>query len=530
MQPSASKGPQTRIIYGVLLLVWVAILAWQIVEHIRVRQAVSLALRNRAKDISNTVGLVLRSQRRFGGMISRERVESALGELVKPGELDALALLNAGNEVVASAGTAIDFERIQAGAGESWTSAQVALVNLVDLGTNVAAEAESPSTTIVVPRNEMFNPFGTNRPAGPPVRRASDGARAGDPPTNNPAVMPPPFPAPESDDATNAARAGRPPGRQGPRWEGRARFGRPFGMSEDEYKTLLLKQGVHSFVIVLSTQAMWKAFGQDAWLRGVIVAMGSISVIGLGLAWRNLSKSSELEVRLVRAAELNTRLKQMNLAAAGLAHETRNPLNIIRGLAQMVSRQPEASSEVRQKSVEIIDEADRVAAQLNEFINYTRPRELRRTTVDVSAVAREVARALTSDVEDKRIRLQIEGDSAAIEADEALLRQALFNLLLNAIQAVGADGEITIAAGRAGSEGSLEVRDNGPGVAPEHRMEIFQPYFTTHQKGTGLGLAVVHQIVLAHGWEIECLPNTPQGAVFRITHLRLAAKPATHAD
>ncbi|HXI49867.1 MAG TPA: ATP-binding protein, partial [Candidatus Saccharimonadales bacterium] len=71
---------------------------------------------------------------------------------------------------------------------------------------------------------------------------------------------------------------------------------------------------------------------------------------------------------------------------------------------------------------------------------------------------------------------------------------------------------------------ALEIRDDGPGVAPEHRAEVFKPYFTTHQKGTGLGLAVVEQIVLAHGWEIECLANEPRGAVFRLSHLRPAAK------
>jgi signal transduction histidine kinase len=69
----------------------------------------------------------------------------------------------------------------------------------------------------------------------------------------------------------------------------------------------------------------------------------------------------------------------------------------------------------------------------------------------------------------------------------------------------------------------LEVRDDGPGVPEENRREIFKPYFTTHQKGTGLGLAVVQQIVLAHGWEIACYANPPRGARFRITHLKVAA-------
>ena len=73
------------------------------------------------------------------------------------------------------------------------------------------------------------------------------------------------------------------------------------------------------------------------------------------------------------------------------------------------------------------------------------------------------------------------------------------------------------------AEAFLEVRDNGPGVPASQREEIFKPYFTTNQKGTGLGLAVVHQIVLAHGWDIKCLPNEPKGAIFRLSHLKLCA-------
>ena len=104
-----------------------------------------------------------------------------------------------------------------------------------------------------------------------------------------------------------------------------------------------------------------------------------------------------------------------------------------------------------------------------------------------------------------------------------MFRQVLFNLLINAIQAADVNGQIQISARRvSASEAALEIRDDGPGVPPERRQEIFKPYFTTHQKGTGLGLAVVQQIVLAHGWEIQCLGNEPKGAIFRITHLKLA--------
>jgi len=295
-------------------------------------------------------------------------------------------------------------------------------------------------------------------------------------------------------------------------------------MSEQDYKALVEKRGLHGLAIVMSTEAFLQTCAQDSWLRWIIGCFASVSVVGLGFARRNLVKSSELQVRLVRASELNTHLKQMNLAAAGLAHETRNPLNIIRGLAQMISKQSDAPPEVRSRSREILEETDRVTAQLNEFINYSRPREVRRATLALGSVINEVVRALNYDIDEKHIQLQVVDEQLVIEADEQLLRQALFNLLINAVQAVEPGGEIQIIAGkRDATEAFLEVRDNGPGVAPEHRAEIFKPYFTTHEEGTGLGLAVVQQIVLAHGWEIECLSNQPRGALFRITHLRLAA-------
>ena len=160
---------------------------------------------------------------------------------------------------------------------------------------------------------------------------------------------------------------------------------------------------------------------------------------------------------------------------------------------------------------------------MNSLITPARAKSAARRCV-LGPLVGEVVRALSHDLDEKNIRLQVAGEQLTIEADEQLLRQALFNLLLNATQAVAAKGEIQIIAGRRNSaEAFLEVRDNGPGVPADRRAEIFKPYFTTHQQGTGLGLAVVQQIVLAHGWEIECLANEPKGALFRITHLKLAA-------
>jgi signal transduction histidine kinase len=301
-------------------------------------------------------------------------------------------------------------------------------------------------------------------------------------------------------------------------------FGRPRWMSEEEYQTLRQKQGVHGFVIVMSTQTLHAAFEHDLWLRSIITLLAAISVIGSGLAWRSVTRSAELQIRLIRASELNSHLREMNLAAAGLAHETRNPLNIIRGMAQMISKQNETPAKIREQVRAIVDETDKVTAQLNEFINYSRPREVRRAKLALDSVVNEVSRALAYDIEEKKVRFESQGEPMAIEADEQMLRQALFNLGLNAIQAVGENGRIQIVTQKINAaEAVIEVRDDGPGVPPERRQEIFKPYFTTNQKGTGLGLAVVQQIVLAHGWEIECLPNEPKGAVFRISHLKVIA-------
>ena len=498
--------PSTRrsnLVYALLTAAWLIVLGWQAVEHVRVQRVARAELINRAKDISTTVGIVLRSQRRFGGVISKERIESALTGLVRPGELNGVALLNAAGDVVALAGTNVDLQpRGVVRPAELWEQQSVTLVNLVDLGPNVTRDLEGTNPPIVLGRDAFSRPGDTNRPPPPPDNTHSSDQNEGE---------------------RRATRDGDSDRRRGNNNDGgRWRFGRPPWMSETEFKSMIERQGVHSFLIVMSTQPVWSAMQQDVWLRGTIGALATLAVLGLGLAWRNVAKSSELQIRLVRASELNSHLRELNLAAAGLAHETRNPLNIVRGLAQMISKEETLPTEIRQKSRGIVDETDRVTAQLNEFINYTRPREVRRAVIALAPVVDEVVHALNFDLEENRIRVETHGTQIAIEADEQLFRQALFNLVLNAVQAVGSGGEIRIAASRHGPNATLEISDNGPGVPSERRTEIFKPYFTTNEKGTGLGLAVVQQIVLAHGWEIVCLANAPRGALFRLTHLKVA--------
>jgi signal transduction histidine kinase len=499
------------LIYALLAGVWALVAGWQIEEHVRVKEAAKADLRNRSKDIANTLSAIIRGMR-FRGAIPKERIELVLNELVngptnvpvKPNELLAIALLNASNSPVVWAGSrTVDPQRedlLQE--GEHWGQNSVTLVNPVDIGASLGSEGVT-NTLILPPLEELTNRF-TRHGAEPPEEASTTNLDSNAPPAGQ---SPPP-------------REGPPRGRRPPYWLR--------SLDEPERRALMEKRGLHGLVLVLSTESLQAASERDLWLRSIIMALATCSALGAALAFRNLAKSSDLQLRLVRASELTTHLREMNLAAAGLAHETRNPLNIIRGRAQIISKQAEASPDIRQCSKEIVEEADKVAAQLNEFINYSRPREVRRSPVVLRSVVNEVARALTYDIEEKKITLQVKGEQLRVEADEQLLRQALFNLLLNAIQAVDTGGEIEVAAEKFNtSEVVLEMRDNGPGVPPERRTEIFKPYFTMKNQGqgTGLGLAVVQQIVLAHGWEIQCLPNQPRGAIFRIAHLKAVTPP-----
>jgi len=507
---------------GLLLGIWLLVVGWQVEEHRRVVDAARSDLRGSSREIANTVSAVIRAAR-FRGTVVQDRLEPVLNLLVKArtnaivraSDLISVTLLNTNGDPVVSVGDTNVFSREVLAENEVWSSNYVTFVLPVE-GASVSPEGITNNATVIIPSPprgprefnrrepppEDFNP--TNGPGfagtNPPVQAAGE-------------LLPPP-----------GEPGNRPPG-EGERPRGGR--GRPpwlRSLSDADFKELIATHELHGLVLTMSTDKYLALCTHDLWLRFVIAFFAGISVVCAGLAWRNIARSAELQIRLVRASELNSHLKELNLAAAGLAHETRNPLNIIRGQAQMISRLPEAPDEVREKSKTIVDETDKVTAQLTEFINYSRPREVRRTRLSLANACNEIVRTLGLDIDEKKLRVEVTGESLAVEADEQLLRQVLFNLLLNAIQAASANGNIQIAVHRAGmAEAILEVRDDGPGVSPENRQEIFKPYFTTHQKGTGLGLAVVQQIVLAHGWEIACLDNTPRGAVFRISHLKITA-------
>lgn len=466
----AAKG--SLGVYVLLAACALAVCAWQRVEHHRFELNAAQALINRGRDITSTLGVVVRSQRRSGGIVPKARIQSALQDLIRPGELESIVILGATGETIASAGRPVEVtpEMLRA-RGVYWRDQTLTLMNLMDLGADMSEDHSRPPSAIVVPDPRVFRPTQNRRPA--------------------------------------------------------ETFGRPSWMSKEEYESVIQKQGVHSLVICLSTVEMQGAVRNDLWLRALVSALAAAAAVVSALAWRNVRKSAELQIRLVKAGEMNAHLSEMNLAAAGLAHETRNPLNLIRGLAQMIAMEARAAPKLKGHAATIIEEADRVTVQLNEFIHYSKPREAHPAPVELGALVGDVVRTLQPDIEEKAVRILLPDTPLTIEADEPLLRQAVFNLLLNATQAVGQGGEVAVRWSADGPrEATLELADDGPGVPAAERTAIFKPYVTMRPKGVGLGLAIVQQIVAAHGWSIACEENQPRGAVFRIRHLKIASMPA----
>jgi hypothetical protein len=161
--------PKSRsvLIYALLLGVWLLLVGWQVQEHSHMREDARTALVTQAGDISRTLGIVLRSQRRFGGFVSKERLEESLMELVRQdtNELTGMALLNGIGEVVASAGNGIDSLTASTSTNaEVWGPQTVTLFNPVDLGTNLTRDIEGTNLPIIFSHQDFTNRFGAPRP------------------------------------------------------------------------------------------------------------------------------------------------------------------------------------------------------------------------------------------------------------------------------------------------------------------------------------------------------------------------------
>lgn len=202
--------------------------------------------------------------------------------------------------------------------------------------------------------------------------------------------------------------------------------------------------------------------------------------------------------------------------AAGLAHEVRNPVAAIRGAAQALG--PEATERQKTEMLEVLDEeTERLGRFVGEFLDYARPGSPRREPVDLAAVARRSIEALRVTGVQIGWSLRAADGLPTVSGDPDQIRRAFENLILNASQAAGPDGHVAVELDEE-DDGRVRVRfeDNGPGIPAEEVPLLFQPFHTTKTGGTGLGLALVHRIVEAHGGEVHVNGRAGEGAVFTL--------------
>lgn len=229
-----------------------------------------------------------------------------------------------------------------------------------------------------------------------------------------------------------------------------------------------------------------------------------------------LGEMKLLDEQLIRAG----RLQALGEMTAGLAHEIKNPLASITGTADIIADAVPADSP-RRRMVEVQrTELERLTGLLERFLAFARPKDFVVSPVDIATLAGDTAAFVAPQAAKKNVRIETRLEPLTISADREKLTQLLLNILLNAVDA-SPDGAIVTVATEKRRKGKndyacLTVADRGPGIAPEEREKIFNPFYTTKSAGTGLGLSIAARIADQHKGFIE-LDTAPEGgAIFTV--------------
>jgi two-component system sensor histidine kinase PilS (NtrC family) len=217
----------------------------------------------------------------------------------------------------------------------------------------------------------------------------------------------------------------------------------------------------------------------------------------------------------------NERLAAVGRLAAGIAHEIRNPLAAISGSIELLSGSAGADRESTELMGIVLREVTRLNALITELLEFARPRRPDPQRLDVGAALQEMLRVFENDKRLQGARVELSAPSPVwVDADADQLRQLVWNLLRNAAEATPSGEPISVEVAlengaKTEKWARITVRDRGPGISMENRMRLFEPFFSTKEGGTGLGLATVHRIVEEHKGQIEV--DVPQGGGTKFT-------------
>ena len=230
----------------------------------------------------------------------------------------------------------------------------------------------------------------------------------------------------------------------------------------------------------------------------------------------DLTEVIELRQRLF----IKENLARLGEMAAGIAHEFRNSLATMLGNAKLLGQS--VSSEEDNTVVDaLVEECSSLNRVVTEFLQFARPETLRAAPFDMAEMARDLSRDLEPQANAAKVQLTVEAQSFQVEADEMLLRKAVSNLVLNAIEAASGNereeaGKVRLEAGGRNGVAFVRVSDNGPGIQEEDLPRIFSPFFTTKSEGTGLGLSIVQKIAVCHNGEVDVKSSPGNGTTFTL--------------
>jgi signal transduction histidine kinase len=251
--------------------------------------------------------------------------------------------------------------------------------------------------------------------------------------------------------------------------------------------------------------------GEDLQILATVAAGASVALENSRLS-RELRRS---EAFLARA----NRLSSLGMLAAGIAHEIRNPLTAVKTFLDLLPQRIDDKEFLGQFRDLSLSELKRVTDLIADLLTLGRSTSVTRTDIEVTSAMEPVVRLMDSTARKRQVTVRIVAEPRLprVHADPDQLKQIVLNLLLNAIEASPAGGEVTLRLRRTATDVVCEVQDQGAGIPADQLENIFEPFFTTKETGTGLGLALVHQMVVEHGGAIAVDSQVGHGTVFRVT-------------
>lgn len=254
--------------------------------------------------------------------------------------------------------------------------------------------------------------------------------------------------------------------------------------------------------------------------------LASVCVLLAALLVLLRERQQHLRRHLGEAEAAASRQALLARLGAGLAHETKNPLGLIRGMAQGIADTSQNTLDTRDRALRIIDETDRVAGQIDNFLSLAKPVETRVLPVSLKPLFENIAALVHDECNAAGITFRVKASDLTVLADAELLRKALLNLVLNAFKACKQDDEVFLYAEKTGGRyGRIVVRDTGCGIAPDDLPRVTEPYYSRFKEGTGLGLTITAEIVQKFGGRLDLDSEQGVGTTVRITHLLLTEEP-----